>query len=154
MPQRKDIMRIFKGVNLGGWLMMEGYLLGGRNIPGSYFKRRFRSIYGKEELYKFERNFRNNFIEENDFKLIAGLGARCVRLPFNFRIIGEPPFCRINSGFRCLDKAFDWAKKYSLRIILDLHAACGAQNKDWHADSMGESYLWSNSRYRERTYIL
>ena len=147
-------MRIFKGVNLGGWLMMEGYLLGGRNIAESYFKRRFRSVYGKEELYKFERHFRNNFIEENDFKLIAGLGADCVRLPFNFRIIGEPPFSRINSGFRYLDKAFDWAEKYRLKIILDLHAACGAQNKDWHADSMGSSYLWSNSRYRERTYIL
>jgi len=147
-------MHIFRGINLGGWLMMEGYLLGGRNIAERYFKRRFKAIYGKEELYKFEKYFRDNFVKEDDFKIIAVLGADCIRLPFNFSIIEEKSFGRINSGFRYLDKAFDWAKKYKLKVILDLHAAPGAQNKDWHADSMGESYLWSSSRYRKRTYKL
>ena len=49
---------------------------------------------------------------------------------------------------------FSWAKKYRLKIILDLHAACGAQNCDWHADSTGQAYLWKKRNFQERTYQL
>ena len=36
-----------KGVNIGGWLLMEGYLLGGRNIPEQEFKDRFKKFQQK-----------------------------------------------------------------------------------------------------------
>ncbi len=132
---------------------MEGYLLGGRNIPERTFKNRFKAVYGEKGLFEFEKYFRDNFIKEKDFKAIAGLGADCVRIPFNYRII-ENISGRVNEGFRYLDKAFKWAKKYKIKIILDLHAAYGAQNEDWHSDSLGKARLWSNTRFREKTYKL
>ena len=143
-----------KGVNLGGWLLMEGYILGGRNISESEFKRNFSKIHGAVGLREFERLFRDNFIREVDFKNISEMGANVVRLPFNHRLIETRPFVYSEEGFSYLNQALDWAQKYSLGVILDLHAAPGAQNCDWHSDSDGRARLWENKEYQERTYLL
>lgn len=143
-----------KGVNLGCWLMMEGYILGGRNIPESEFKLRFKKVYKENGLKEFERFFRNNFIREQDFKNIASMGANAIRLPFNSRLIETKPFAYFQEGFSYLEKALAWAGKYKLGVILDLHAAPGSQNCDWHGDSNGKADLWEEAGYRERTYAL
>ena len=129
-----------QGVNLGGWLMMEGYILGGRNIPDQEFKRSFVKSRGKFALKDFIHLFRDNFIQEIDFKMIKNSGFNCVRIPFNFRLIQD------KEGFRYLEKAVELCKKYRLWAILDLHAAPGSQNEDWHSDSLGEALLWKEKR--------
>jgi endoglucanase len=149
-----DIVKKIKGVNLGGWLLMEGYILGGRNIAESAFKDAFRKAHGKLELEKFERVFRNNFIQEDDFKNIRSMGANTVRLPFNYRLLETKPFTYSSKGFSYLENAFLWAGKNGIKIILDLHAAPGAQNCDWHADSTGSARLWQDRKFRERTVDL
>ena len=143
-----------KGINLGSWFLMEGYILGGRNIPESLFKDRFKNIYGQKELEKFQRFFRDNFIQEEDFRNISRIGANTIRVPFNYRLIEKGPYSYSREGLSYLDKVFLWAKKYNLKIILDLHAACGAQNCDWHADSNGKAFLWRKKENRARTISL
>ena len=106
-----DTVKRIRGVNLGSWLLMEGYILGGRNIPESAFKDAFRKAHGKIELEKFERIFRNNFVRENDFKNIKAMGANTVRLPFNYRLLESGPFAYSSEGFSYLEKAFSWARK-------------------------------------------
>lgn len=143
-----------RGVNLGGWLLMEGYLLGGRNIPEGEFKKRFRKIWGKRELEKFEQAFRDNFIRKEDFKIISSWGANIVRVPFHYRIIEKNSFSYDRKGIFWLDKVLVWADKYNLKVILDLHAAVGSQNRDWHSDSRGLALLWEKESYRDRTIAL
>ncbi|MFH1678591.1 MAG: cellulase family glycosylhydrolase [Candidatus Omnitrophota bacterium] len=133
---------ILKGVNLGGWLMMEGYILGGRNIPEQKFRKIFTKTQGMPASEEFTRLFRENFIQEKDFKIISELGFNCVRIPFNFRLIKQ--------GFGYLEKAVELSKKYHLWVILDLHAAPGSQNQDWHSDSMGKALLWKDKRQQAR----
>lgn len=149
-----SIDKKIKGVNLGGWLLMEGYILGGRNIPESEFKKEFKKIYGQEELKDFERIFRDNFIKEEDFKNISLMGANSIRVPFNFRLIEKKPFVYSQEGLSYIDRVLSWAEKYNLGVILDLHAACGSQNCDWHSDSQGPALLWEDETYQERTYSL
>ncbi|UCG35012.1 MAG: cellulase family glycosylhydrolase [Candidatus Omnitrophota bacterium] len=145
---------LIKGVNLGGWLLMEGYILGGPNTPEQVFKKRFAKVCGQRALGEFERIFRDNFIREEDFKIIAHIGANTVRVPFNFRLIEKAPFCYSNTGLLYLERALNWAEKYNLKVILDLHAAPGAQNCDWHGDSAGRALLWERRSYQDRTYVL
>lgn len=145
---------IFKGINLGSWLLMEGYILGGRNISESLFKKEFKKVYGKEELEKFESSFRKNYIQQQDFKNIAKLGAKVVRVPFNYRLVESKEFYYDEKGVFILDKVFEWAQEYKLKVILDLHAAAGAQNCDWHGDSTGKALLWQEPIFQERTYQL
>ncbi|MBN2483429.1 MAG: cellulase family glycosylhydrolase [Candidatus Omnitrophica bacterium] len=139
-----------RGVNLGGWLLMEGYLLAGRNIAVKEIKSQFKKQYGPQELEKFEKAFRTNFITEDDFKTISRWGANCIRVPFHYRLLEKGPFRQNTQGIRLLGKVLDWAGNHGLKVILDLHAAPGAQNHDWHADSTGEALFWQDVSLRER----
>ncbi|MFA5305101.1 MAG: cellulase family glycosylhydrolase [Candidatus Omnitrophota bacterium] len=126
---------------------MEGYILGGRNIAESIFKQNFKKTNGTAALCEFERLFRDNFIKEEDFKNIAQMGANCIRLPFNYRLIKT-------NGLSYLKKALMLADKYDIGIILDLHAAPGAQNCDWHSDSTGKALFWEKEKFRKETLQL
>jgi hypothetical protein len=148
------MMDKIKGVNLGSWLLMEGYILGGRNFGETQFKKRFEKLYGKKALLDFERLFRDNYIREIDFKNIAAMGANTIRLPFNARLIETKPYFYEEKGFAYLAKALDLAHKYGLKVILDLHAAPGAQNYDWHSDSNGKALFWSKKEFRRRAILL
>jgi len=151
-PQGRPL--IFKGVNLGGWLLMEGYFLHAPNAAEQIFKKNFRRALGKEALDSFQQDFRSHFIREEDLKAIAGFGFNCVRVPFHHRLIEKSPYRYDKEGLRYLDQLMGWAHQYNLWIILDLHAACGAQNHDWHSDSLGEALLWKNKEYQRRTFAL
>ena len=136
------------GVNLGGWLMMEGYILHGRNIAERIFKREFKKRWGRKELSSFTELYRNNFIQVSDFKNISSSGLNCIRLPFNYRLLEE------KNGLKILKNAVASCEKYNIYCILDMHAAPGCQNQDWHADSDGKSELWTTKKHQEKFFSL
>lgn len=145
---------ILKGVNLGGWLLMEAYILHAPNIAEQIFKKNFQKKLGAKALREFERDFRDHFITREDFCNIARMGFNCLRVPFNSRLIEKSPYRYDASGVAYLDQVVRWAREYKLWVILDLHAACGAQNHDWHSDSLGKADLWHNKKYQHRTFAL
>ena len=61
---------VLKGVNLGGWLMMEAYILHAPNHPEHKFKKEFAAALGQKALRSFEHEYRGNFIRENIFKIL------------------------------------------------------------------------------------
>ncbi len=147
-------MKKLRGVNLGSWLLMEGYILGGRNIPEHEFKDRFIQAHRQEEFCEFQTKFRSNFITDKDIKRLADWGANCLRIPFNYRLLEKKPYKYEEEGIEILKNVVNTAGKYGLGVILDLHAACGAQNCDWHSDSNGKAMLWQDEDFRERTFSL
>lgn len=70
------------------------------------------------------------FQTEEDFAQIAAAGLNWVRLPIPFWAIdtwaGEPFLPKVCWKYAL--KAFDWARKYGIRIMLDIHATPGSQN--------------------------
>lgn len=147
-------MKRIKGINLGSWLLFEGYILGGPNIAETQIKHQFRKKQGKSELENFENLFRKNFIQKKDFKNIAQTKAKYIRLPFNQKLIEKKPYSYSKTGTQYIKKALDWAAEFNLKVILDLHAACGAQNCDWHGDSTGSANFWQKKAYRDRAVKL
>ena len=147
---------ILKGVALGGWLMMEGYMLSGRNIAEKTFKESFEKELGREALEDFTRSFRDTFIRESDIKNIKAWGANCIRIPFNYRVaeFEDRPFSFNEEGIKYLDRAIEWCEKYGLYCILDMHAAPGAQNPDWHSDCTGEVKFFSDAFNQDRYFRL
>ena len=145
---------ILRGVNLGGWLMKEGYILQSLNVAVRAFKKDFASALGVRALKDLERNFYTTFVQEKDFQNIARLGFNCIRLPFHSKLIEAKPYQYSQEGLRYLDDALAWAAKYRLFVILDLHAAPGCQNHDWHCDSLGRAELWNSTAFQERTLAL
>ncbi|KAG8921416.1 hypothetical protein FRC01_000258 [Tulasnella sp. 417] len=101
-----------RGVNLGGWLVPEPFIM--------------------------EKHY-DTFITEEDFAQIAGAGLNWIRLPIPFWMVAklpEEPYLERVSWKYCL-KAFKWARKYGLRIQLDLHSAPGSQNGFDHSGKGG-----------------
>lgn len=143
-----------RGVNLGGWLMPEGYIMQAPNRSYRYFRAAFEKAHGKAEFFALEKAFRSHFIQEDDFQRIARLGCNSVRLPFHYGLIEERPYIYSHAGVAYVDRAIAWAKKYDMRVILDLHAAPGAQNHDWHSDSDGQARFWTKRSFQHRACAL
>jgi hypothetical protein len=135
---------VLKGINIGGWLMMEGYMLGGRNIAEHIFKDELKKRYGRNAPAQFTKDFRNSYFTEEDIKRIKELGFNCVRLPINYRIIEE------KGGLKYLQNIVKLFAKHKLYVILDMHAAPGSQNIDWHSDSDGKALLWEDEKNRKK----
>lgn len=143
-----------KGVNLGGWLMMEAYFMYAPSHPVQILKKDFETRLGRDALLELEKEFRNNFIQESDVENVAKMGCNCFRLPFNCRLIEIVPYEYDSDGVAYLDQTIQWAEKYGLKVILDLHAAPGAQNHDWHSDSLGQADMWNFRENQERVFAL
>ncbi len=94
-----------RGVNLGGWLMMEGYFLHGHNFGEHIFKKEFSRRNSPAELKNFTQSYRQNFITEQDIQRIKKMGANCLRLPFNYRLLAN------DRAWNYLDQAIRWCHK-------------------------------------------
>ncbi|KAL6864832.1 hypothetical protein ACP4OV_015983 [Aristida adscensionis] len=92
--------------------------------------------YGTEKATQVLRNHWSTYIVEDDFKFIASNGLTAVRIPIGWWIASDPdpPAPYVGGSLHALDNAFTWAEKYKLGIIIDLHAAPGAQNS-WDPSS-------------------
>ena len=143
-----------KGVNLGGWLMPEGYFMHAPNRGVSFFRRGFAKACGAAALRELKKSFRATFIVEEDLARIAALGFNSVRLPFHYGLVEESPYVYSREGLTYLDNAIRWAGKYKLRVILDMHAVPGAQNHDWHSDSDGSARFWTSAAFQKRAAAL
>ncbi len=143
-----------KGVNLGGWLMPEGYIMYAPNRGYRFFRERFIKARGEAAFRDLQKAFRDNFITEDDFKRIAALGFDHVRVPFHYALIETEPYLYSNEGIKYLERAVRWAKKHGLRVILDMHSVPGAQNHDWHSNSDGRALFWQVPSYRKRAAAL
>jgi len=136
-----------KGVNLGNWLLWEGWIFAGRNIPQKEFEIKFKRFNGKEEFKKFEKTFYTTFIKESDIKFIKNsLKLNCVRLPIHYKIL--------NQNFDIIKKFISWCNKYKVYYILDLHALPGSQNPDWHSDSDGSAFFFKDKNFQLQYYDL
>ena len=116
-----------KGVNLGNWLVLEKWmspaLFKGTTAEDEYNLPRQLS----REVYEARIQIhRSEYITERDFVSIKAMGMEAVRIPVPYFIFGDrEPFI---GCIRELDQAFNWAERYGLEILIDLHTAPLGQN--------------------------
>lgn len=116
-----------KGVNLGNWLVLEKWmspaLFDGTTAEDEYYLPRHLSPEVYEARMKIHRS---EYVTERDFATIKRIGLNTIRIPVPYFIFGDrPPFIGCIGE---LDKAFSWAEKYDLQILIDLHTAPLSQN--------------------------
>ena len=116
-----------KGVNLGNWLVLEKWmnpaLFEGTTAEDEYWLPRQLP----KEVYEARiKIHRSEYITERDFVTIKSWGLDAVRIPVPYFIFGDrEPFI---GCIEELDKAFNWAEKYGLKILIDLQTAPMGQN--------------------------
>ena len=122
-----------KGVNLGNWLVLEKWMSpylyegaiapNGKEAEDEYYL----AMSLPKEVYEARiKVHRAEYITERDFTRIKAIGFDTVRIPVPYFIFGDrPPFL---GCIEELDKAFNWAERYGLKILIDLHTAPDSQN--------------------------
>lgn len=132
-----------KGVNLGNWLLPEGYMFKMRNCNSPRkIDQAIRELIGNTSTTAFWDSFLENYITEADIKWLSEAGVNIIRLPFDYRLLSHDDFLgRDIHGYQYLDKAISWCKKYSIYVLLDMHAAPGGQTGDNIDNSDGYPWL-------------
>ena len=110
------------GVNLGGWFSQCNYT---------------------EERY-------DNFIKEEDFKVIADWGLDHIRLPIDYKLVETDNGQPLEKGYERIRKAAEWCKANNLNMILDVHKIAGYSFDPGH----GESGFFDSEELQERFYKL
>ena len=118
----KKLEGYMHGVNLGGWLSQCDHT---------------------KERY-------DNFIKEEDIEVIKNWGLDHIRVPIDYDLVEDNEGNYKEDGFAYLDKVLDWAEKYGLNMILDLHKTFGFSFDDGEA----ETGFFENASYQERFYKL
>ena len=138
-----------RGVNLGGWLVEEIWMTpvvreapaGSSSKPVTDHVTLWGTIearLGKDAMLRVRQAWRDNWIQESDFKRIKDLGLNHVRVPFLYRLLDEP------RGMDWLKKAVKWAKQNGLHVVLDMHGVPGSQSGEHHTGEEGKNRLWSD----------
>lgn len=122
-----------RGVNLGGWLVLEPWitpsLFDNTGNPAIVDEWTFGQYQDPTVARAALTNHWNTWITENDFQMIAAAGLNHVRIPIGYWAYAVGPGEPYIQGQRnYLGKAIGWAKKYGIKVIIDLHGAPGSQN--------------------------
>ncbi len=137
---------LLRGINLGGWLVPEGYIL---HLPGygspTSIRNMIQDLAGEETTREFFARYRECYVTEADIDQIARWGFNSIRLPFHYLDIYDPSSDGFREeGFLLLRRLLDWCGRHGLAVVLDMHCAPGGQNGDNISDSPEDTgaLLW------------
>lgn len=131
-----------KGVNLGGWLVLERWITPSL-FEGTDAQDEFSLSSSGEKYQRAIDHHYATYITEKDIIQLKDQGITHLRIPIGYWIFGDyPPF---NSGLEYLDWLFNWAEKYEMNVLLSIHAAPGSQNGKHHSGKIGE-VTWRDQR--------
>jgi len=137
--------RVIRGINLGGWLSIEPF------ITPSLFNQYSTSqgvvdewtlcqTLGTAKAKATIEKHYATFVNEQTFADIQAAGFDHIRLPYPYWAVttydSDPYVPQV--AWRYLLRGLEYARKYGLRINLDLHALPGSQNGWNHSGHLGQ----------------
>ena len=139
-----------RGVNIGGWLSIEPFITPSlfnsyQPDEGIVDEWTLTTKLGSSNAAQTLEKHYAKFITEDDFAAIQAAGFDHVRIPYSYWAVttypGDPYVPKIS--WRYLLRGIEYARKYGLRVDLDLHALPGSQNGWNHSGKQG-SINWLN----------
>lgn len=137
---------VIKGYGLGGWLLPEGYMFKIGGFGASKLYEKIEELIGPADTQRWIQAFRDNYVTERDIELMKEWGVDHIRVPFHYNLfydIEREEF--VEEGFDRIDNLLVWCKRNRVDVILDMHAAPGAQSAGPIADSDGVARFWTES---------
>ena len=164
-----------KGINFGNLFIAEGWMtvnsLGALyNDDGSFVKVNEQGIveeyeeifqeemdailserFSEEELKTLNDAYFYSYCTEADFQLIKDMQLNTIRLPVyykNFMEGDDESLVMRDDAFEKLDYFLELAKKYDLKVIVDMHGVVGGQSGFEHSGTRDIDF-WDNETYIE-----
>ncbi|TVY55963.1 Glucan 1,3-beta-glucosidase [Lachnellula cervina] len=125
-PTAGPSIPFLRGVNLGGWLVLEEWMnpdLFQDTLAVDEFS--FSSTSNASEALA---EHWATFITENDIASLNGTGINALRIPIGFWAYDNvnTPYHQGQDAY--LEKAIGWAKQYGMSVWVDCHGSPGSQN--------------------------
>lgn len=150
---------IFRGLNLGNWLLQEGYMMQTPGVANSQheFQDRLLPVIGQQKMDAFYKKWRATYITKTDVDSIASWGFNHIRLPMHYNLFmkEDSSTTLTGPGFAFIDSTLKWCKSNKLYLILDMHACPGGQSPDNISDyKKGDKQLWQSKAYQKKLVVL
>lgn len=142
---------MLKGVNLGGWLVIERWITPSL-FKGIKARNEYQLSHTPEGRKRLARHHRE-FIAEKDISWLARSGVELLRVPVGHWIFGDiPPYI---GAIDRLDWLVGVTKKYDIKLLICLHGAPGAQNAAEHSGSGNQRHdiSWLHNRQAKEQTI-
>lgn len=137
-----------KGTNLGNWLNPEGYMFDFKKANSEHLiNEMLCEMVGPDFTSEFWKQFKDNYITQQDIDFIASTGANTIRLPFHYKLFTNEDYMGLSEnqdGFARIDSIVKWCRKDNIFVILDMHDAPGGQTGDNIDDSYGYPWLFES----------
>ncbi|KAF8623392.1 hypothetical protein AX17_007430 [Amanita inopinata Kibby_2008] len=133
------------GVNIGGLFVLEPFITPSyyQKYPGAVDEWSLSTFMAADTasggLSQLEEHY-STFITEQDVAEIAGAGLNWIRIPIPYWAIEtwpDEPFLA-KTCWKYVLRLLGWARKYGLRVYLDLHTIPGSQNGYNHSGKGGK----------------
>ncbi len=157
---------ILRGIGLGGWMLMEGYMMQSSDVADTQheFRDRLIDLMGEGNTDDFFDAWLANHVTRADIDSLAIWGYNSVRLPMHYNLftlpIEDEPVPGQNTwlekGFDMVDSLLFWCASNEIYLILDMHAAPGGQGYNAAICDYDPSKpsLWESEANRDKTVAL
>lgn len=152
----KDRVVFLRGVNLGGWLVIEpwmspvdssGTIKCDHSVRETLAKR-----FGAETAESLIQTYQEHWITAGDLDKIASHGMTVIRVPFWYRNVQTEDGAWIPGGLKRLDWVISEAWKRGIYTIIDFHGVPGGQTKGESTGRKREkAEFWNNPAHLMRT---
>ena len=152
---------VMRGTNCGNWMVREPYMM---NTSGSLdrqfkFDRMLAEVCGEERVAEFDSLWMDNNFCEEDMRFISELGMNTLRVPMHYKyftlpierepVAGEQTW--LSEGFERIDSMCEWADRWGVLLVLDMHACPGGQSSGDICDyDASKPSLWENEANRKK----
>lgn len=156
---------VLRGTNCGNYMVREPYMMNtGGNLDRQFkFDKMIADICGEDKVMEFDRLWMDNQFGEEDMKFIADHGLNCLRVPMHYKyftlpiekepVAGQQTW--LDEGFKRVDAMCEWAEKYGILLILDMHACPGGQSSGDICDyDSSKPSLWESKANRTKLIAL
>ena len=157
---------LLRGMGLGGWMLMEGYMMQSSDVADTQheFRQRLEDLMGVDNTNVFFDKWLENHVTKADIDSLSSWGFNSVRLPMHYNLFtlpieeesveGENTW--LTKGFTIIDELLQWCEENEVYLILDLHAAPGGQGanaaiSDYNSDLPS---LWESDLNKNKTIAL
>lgn len=156
---------IMRGTNCGNWMVREPYMMNTEgNLDRQYkFDNMLAEVCGEDKVAEFDKLWMDNNFCEEDMKFLAEQGFNTLRIPMHYKyftlpIEKEPTAGQqtwLTEGFDRIDAMCEWAERYNILLILDMHACPGGQSSGDICDyDSTKPSLWTSAANRTKLIAL
>lgn len=147
---------LLRGVNLGGWLVIEPWMCPVDSSGTIKCEQQLRDTlarrFGDATASSLLRTYQDHWITSRDLDKIASHGMNLIRVPFWYRNLQTEDGKWLDEGLKRLDWVVAEAWKRGIYTILDFHGVPGGQTK---GDSTGRrrprAEFWHDETHLRRT---